>query len=218
MAEIFTRRQIVNAALGGAAATLWNGTARATLPILPPMPLDEYINKNGQLIFTGYFNRVLSITHELRVKLFDPEAKIDPNELRTSEISKNPDSGSVFFFEITNVNLVLINQRNVSLEYIKECKFKIIYCSGFNVNSMSVVGKYYRGMVKKNIVMFLTPRMHYGVNNSTKFLEPHFSHTAGAEWPDSVPFRHISELERIASMAKHAGYIEPPRNICAKNI
>lgn len=214
MAEIFTRRQIVNAALGGAAATLWNGTARATLPIPPPIPLEEYIKKYGELIFTGYFNRVVTTTRDLGEKLFNPTANINSDELRIFDLSEIKDRGSIFF-EITNVDLRLINKKNIPLGYIKKCKFKKIYCYGFDLYRTDEMSAYYRSLMGKDVVLLLSPEGHYG-RNAVKFPAPFFVETsAGGNWRDGASM-HISKLEQVIDMAKKAGYIEPPRGICGK--
>lgn len=214
MTEIFTRRQIVNAALGGAAATLWNGTARATLPIPPPMPLEEYIEKYGELIFVGHFSRVVTTTRDLGDKLFNPTANINSNELQIFDLSEVKDRGSIFF-EITNIDLRLINEKNVPLGYIKKCKFKKIYCYGFDLCCTDEMSAYYRGLMGKDVVLFLSPEGHYG-RNAVKFPDPFFVRTtAGGNWRNGASM-HISELEQVIDIAKKAGYIEPPRGICGK--
>ena len=214
MAEIFTRRQIVNAALGGAAATLWNGTARATLPIPPPIPLEEYIKEYGELIFTGYFNRVVAITRELSGKLFKSEECINQDELQVHNLSEISDPGEIFF-EITNVDLRLINKKNISLGYVKKCKFKKIYCYGFDLYRTDEMSAYYRSLMGKDVVLLLSPEGHYG-RNAVKFPEPFFRRTsAGGNWRDGASM-HISKLGQVIDMAKKAGYIEPPRGICGK--
>ncbi len=213
MAEIFTRRQIVNAALGGAAATLWNGAARATLPIPPPMPLDEYIEKYGELIFMGHFNRVVTTTRELGEKLFNPTANINTDELQIFDLSEVKDRGSVFF-EITNVELKLIDKK-VSLGYIKKCKYNKIYCYGFDLDRTDEMSTYYRDLVGKDVVLFLSPEGRYG-RNAVNFPDPYFVEAvAGGNWRNGAPM-HIGELEKVIDMAKKAGYIEPPRGICGK--
>jgi hypothetical protein len=215
MVESFNRRKIMNAALGGAVAALWNGTAQASLPLPPPTPLDEYIEKYGYLIFTGHFNRVVATTLELTKKLLDPNAYIAPDELRIYDAAKVEEHGTVFF-EIIDVDLKLINKNKVRLENIKSCKMKKIYCYGFDISGGDDRDIYYRNLLGSDVILFLSPGGHYG-RNTMKFPEPFFVPVfAAGNWRDGLPL-HISELERVIGIAKKAGYIEPPRGMCLKH-
>lgn len=215
MVEHFNRRQIMNAALGSAAATLWNGTAQASLPLPPPTPLDEYIEKYGYLIFTGHFNRVVAITRELGQKLLDPNASIAPDELRIYDASEIKKYGGIFF-EMTDVDLKLINKNKVKLEDVKSCRMRKIYCYGFDISREDDRDIYYKNLLGSDVILFLSPGGHYG-RNATKFPEPFFVRAlAAGNWRDGLPL-HISELEQVTGIAKKAGYIESPRGTCIKN-
>ena len=74
---------------------------------------------------------------------------------------------------------------------------------------------YYRGLMGKDVVLFLYPEGHYG-RNAVKFPDPFFVETtAGGNWRNGASM-HINELEQVIDIAKKAGYIEPPRGICGK--
>lgn len=214
MAQIFNRRKIMNAALGGAAFTLLNEASRAGMPLLPPTSLDEYINNHGNFIYTGYFNRVVSITWELGKKLFDPQLEIDPDELRLYDVVEGLKSSSIFF-EITNARLRLINENINGLKArVSRCNFEKLYFPGFDLNSFGDKGEYYRDLLNGEVILFLTAEAGYGWN-ARKFPQPFFLTAAGVHWRNGSPMP-ISEFGRVSAMAKNAGYVEPGPDICKK--
>jgi len=211
MTAIFSRRKIMNTTLGGIVATLSHSVTRASLPIPQPAPLDEFVKNNGQLIFTGRFNRVVAITRELDGKLYDPAAEIYPNELQIYEFSKIDKPGAIFF-EITNADLKLVNIKNVDLKYIKNCTLDLLYVYGFDISGSDDIRARYREMVGSEIILFLTPQINYG-KNSKKFPEPFFHQSSAGGLVHPI---YINSLDHVTAVARGAGYIEVSRGFCNK--
>lgn len=211
MTAIFSRRRIMSATLGGIVAALSHGVTRASLPIPSPAPLDEFVKNHGQLIFTGRFNRVVAITSELNRKLYDSAAEIYPNELKIYDFSKIDKPGAIFF-EIKNADLRLVNIKNVDLNYIKNCTLDFLYVYGFDISGSDDIRARYREMVGSEIVLFLTPQIHYG-KNSTKFPEPFFRQSSAGGLAHPI---YINSLDYVTSVARSAGYVEASHGVCNK--
>lgn len=198
------RRSAVSFSLLHGLPLIFSPCAGASTPIPPPTPLREYIERSSPLIFSGVFEGMKYISKKLGANLYDKNADIPSAELK---FIAEKEAGGGGFMDISKARLLFARPEEFNRANLRGCFFESIYVPyTLNFESTAESDVYFRSILKKESIFFLSGPGRYGVN-SASFPDPIFSILNIANWSDGKPLP-LSDLGRVSDLARNSGYLE----------
>lgn len=207
MREFFTsRRKLVCIGLGTAFSLGLNQKAYSGMPIPQEIPLDDYLKSYGTIIASGSLRKVVYMDAELADSLIKGEIP-SASKLKFTERIDLKNIGATFL-EIFDLELILIKKSDEFSSSLTVCRYDKIYCPGHFISNHGEAGDYYRSLIGKKAIFFLSSPSRYG-ENLANFPSPFFKTSPGTgNWRDGrpLPFDRIDDVKKSAL---REGYATP---------
>lgn len=201
-----TRRQALAQAAIGTLVLLSTSSSRANMPYPEPLTLEEEIRYYGRWIFTGRLRRAVFLSPSTAKKLFTPDEKIDPAELKLYERHelKTVDVG---FLEIEDAAPVLM-KHDIPPKELAELATGTIYCYKGGLGTHPEMDAYIASLVGKTAIFFFHIQIKkFGVA-ATSFPSPLYEFSSGRNWRDNLPLP-IDDLPKVTAIAQRLGFVKP---------
>ena len=207
-----SRRRIVLSGLP-VMSMLLHPLARASSPVKQaPSPIEELIPRLTLLIATGRLVRQVFMTEVLSRKLIAGD-KVDPSEMRLFDIKDFDGVGPVStFLEVTHHRPLWAARDALGMPAYTG---NVYYYGRYGVGQEEPFAELQK-LIGQECVFLIDHLNGLNPEGPTKtFPFPHYAQVSDGHWREGLPLP-MSELKRIETIAKQAGFVRPSNIVQSK--